>query len=113
MGWEINNNSVIGSAHEEDMNYKYPWDQIDIQHISTSGPNYTEYDVGTKGGLYHSLQGFDSGEDEAAGEFTGGCWSSSKDSHYMGNSYTRNTIKNDVTENSAYNDGYATVINCS
>ncbi len=89
------------------MNYKSYWDRIDIQHISTSGPNYTEYNIGTFGGLYHSLQGFDSGEDEATGEFTGGCWSSSKDSHNMGNSYTRNTIKKGVTENSAYNDGYA------
>ncbi len=111
--WEINHDSMIGSAHEEDLNFKLPWDSIDIQHISSSGPDYTEYDIFTYGGLYHSLKGFDSAEDEVAGGFSGSCWSTAQDSHYLGNQYTRKTVKNDIVENTAYNDGYATVISCS
>ncbi len=111
--WEINYNSVIGSAHEEDPKSSIWTDIIDIEHISTSGPNYTEYDTLPNGGFYHGLVGFDSSEDEATGEFTGGCWSSSKDSHSMGNEYTRKYIRNGNLESTAYNDGYATVINCS
>ena len=112
--WEINSNLVIGSAHEENLRFKDPSDQLDIQHISASGPNYTEYNYPAFAFIaYHSLEGFDSAEDEAADEFTGGCWSSSKDSHDMGNMYTRKMIKNGVIEDIAYNDGYATVINCS
>ncbi len=111
--WEISNSSMIGSAHKEVTNIKFPWDSIDIQHIYSSGPNYTEYDIDTILGLYHSLSGFDSAEDEAAGEFSGSCWSTAQDSHHLGNQYPRNTIKNDTVENTAHNDGYATVISCS
>lgn len=111
--WAINNDLVIGSAHKEVLGYKAPWEQVDIQHISTSGPNYWEYNIGTAGGYYHILTGFDTSEDEAAGEFSGSCWSVSKDSHWMNNVYTRNTYKDSTLEGSAYNDGYATAISCS
>lgn len=111
--WAVDDDLVIGSAHEEYLEYKWPWEQVDIQHISTTGPNFTEYDIGTVGGYYHLLKGFDSAEDEAAEEFSESCWNNSKDYHWMNNEYTRKTFKNNAVQGSAYNDGYATVINCT
>ncbi len=111
--WQINADSVIGSAHKEHDGYKLPRERIDILHISSSGPNVLERNAVGYGIVYHSLSGFDTAEDEAAGEFTGSCWSVAKDSVYLGNQYTRKTFKNNILENTARNDGYATVIRCS
>ncbi len=111
--WEIDGNSMIGSAHKEDAGIKLPFERIDLRHTYRSGPSHTERDISTMLGGYHSLTGFDVAEDEAAGEFAGGCWSVAKDSHYLGNQYTRETIRNGGVENTASNNGYATVIRCS
>lgn len=111
--WAVSDDRVLGSGHEEYLGYKAPWERLDIQHVSATGPNYTEYDAGTYGGFYHLLKGFESAEEEAAEEFSGSCWTTSEDFHWLNNEYTRKTFKNDILEGTAYNDGYATVMNCS
>jgi len=111
--WEINNDSMIGSAHEEVLRFKH-WDErVDTRHISDSGPNYLEFNTAPFIVVYHSLTGFDSAEDEAAGEFTGGCWDVEANSHNLGNQYTRKTLKEGTVQDTAHNNGYATVISCS
>jgi len=111
--WEINSDLVVGSAHKETTKTVFWYNVVDIEHLSATGPSVWELDILPWGGAYHSLNGFDSAEDEAAGEFSGTCWSTSKDSHYMNNIYTRQYYKNNVLDDSAYNDGYATEILCS
>ncbi len=109
--WTFNDDLVLGAAHDEDFEI-IGAQLVDYHHMSNTGPDRWDRDV-WEWGAFHVVKGFETAEDEAAGEFTGSCWRYSRDSMPLNNEYTRYTYVSDVLVGTAYNNGDATVITCS
>lgn len=101
--WYLNADQVVGAAHQEDT---HGIEIMKINHIG--GANVWEQPVVP----FHVVHSFENGETQVKNAFTT-CWSSSSNSHWMNNYYTREYYNYalGLFHVSANNNGYATQIN--